>query len=181
MEKYHLNAGAREFGCYVYAVLCEDSAGKGFVKFGISTKIDKRLSSIRTSCPLDVGYFAIHECFNSSEMKSLEKALFLRFAKRRGNGEWFSFDFKNEQDKKEFNAGSREVFRGSYNKDGWDKIHPEAMAKAKEVWNAQNQKQWAKRVCSDAAFFRGEEPQGEGYYSSSKSLRMARESNPTRT
>lgn len=95
---------------YVYALLCQDGDGPGYVKFGRSDRIGQRLSALRTSCPIPARYFAIMDVGCLPVAKRVEKALHIQFKDRRIKGEWFRFDFKNLDDKKEFNYGCGLVF-----------------------------------------------------------------------
>lgn len=95
---------------YVYAALCEDSHGQGYVKFGYSGRIDNRLSAVSSGSPIPVGYFAVIQVASKEKALMLEADLHKRFEARRSNGEWFSFDFNSPDDKKEFNEGCLHSF-----------------------------------------------------------------------
>ena len=96
---------------YVYAMLCQDGGGPGYVKFGRSKRIGDRLTALRTGCPIPAKYFAI--CCVGTESwqaKKIERAFHTLFAERRITGEWFRFDFSSVDDKRDFNVGSFRVF-----------------------------------------------------------------------
>jgi len=95
---------------YVYALLCKDSGGAGYVKFGFTRRIDLRLSQIKTACPIPIRTIALLEVQCEDRQKRIEKALHNQFAERRLSGEWFSFDFSSTEDKKAFNEGCKRVF-----------------------------------------------------------------------
>jgi len=94
---------------FVYALFAQDLGG-GYVKFGISGNIGKRMSMIRGSCPLPVWGIAVLDVRTKSRAKCIEKALHERFGSRKVHGEWFRFLFSSEDDKRSFNDGCRAVF-----------------------------------------------------------------------
>jgi len=115
---------------FVYAMLCRDGNGPGYVKFGLSGNIGGRLSALRTTCPIPARYFAISEIGgNKKQARRVEKALHERFKDRKSSGEWFRFDFDRETDKREFNDGSLHAFQsilgGKFN--WWTKISVAAL------------------------------------------------------
>lgn len=99
-----------DYRYYVYSLFCIDSGGAGYVKFGFSRRIDKRLSQIRTSCPIPIEMVGLLEVRIESRQKAVEKALHKRFSDRKVRGEWFSFDFSSKDDKREFKEGCQEAF-----------------------------------------------------------------------
>lgn len=95
---------------YVYALMCEDDSGAGYMKIGRSSRIEARLSTLRTSCPLPLKRIALLEVESADKSKQVEEALHFRFRHRRQRGEWFGFNFSSEEDKQDFKLGSRTVF-----------------------------------------------------------------------
>lgn len=95
---------------HVYALLCQDEGGPGYVKFGMSRDVESRLSSLRTSCPVKAKYLAVIDVGKKERAMLVERALHEKFADRRKTGEWFGFDFSSPKDKADFNTGCREVF-----------------------------------------------------------------------
>lgn len=108
---------------YVYAMLCRDGDGPGYVKFGRSYRIGQRLTALRTSCPIPAKYFAIMEVPSYPKAKAVEAALHRHFGDRKIKGEWFRFDFESLEDKRAFNDGCRLVFALHLKSPGsWTKI-----------------------------------------------------------
>lgn len=113
---------------YLYAMLCQDAGGPGYVKFGRSGQIGTRLSALRTGCPIPARFFAIIPAFNRDESVLVERELHRHFQGRRIKGEWYRFDFQSEEDKREFNDGCRLVFNRHMRKnEGWTKISVAAL------------------------------------------------------
>ena len=100
----------RDKNYYVYALLCKDADGPGYIKFGRSGNITSRLSSVKVGCPIPVKYIATAKMLNYEVSKKVEREFPRLFKSRRGTGEWSRFDFANNEDKKEFNDGSRTIF-----------------------------------------------------------------------
>ncbi len=125
MGKFNYKNHVEQDGCYVYALLCQDESGKGYMKIGLTTNLANRLSSLKTLIPIDIKYYAFLECFNSEEMRLVEKALHKAFSERKRKGEWFDFDFSKEEDKREFNDTCKEVFLREMRlgaSSWWDKV-----------------------------------------------------------
>jgi len=95
---------------YVYALLCQDHGGPGYVKFGRTGDIAHRLTSVRTACPIPVKYIATAKVLNYEASKRVEREFHKKFEPRKITGEWYRFDFADKEDKKAFNDGSREIF-----------------------------------------------------------------------
>lgn len=113
---------------HVYAMLCQDADGPGYIKFGYSTRIGERLSQLRTGCPIPAQYFAVVELSHQHVMKTLERMLHRIFADRRVTGEWFRFDFDSEEDKRVFNDGCLAAFKAcSETPIWWTKISISAL------------------------------------------------------
>lgn len=115
---------------YVYAMLCQDGDGPGYVKFGHSTRIGQRLSTLRLSCPIPARYFAIsHVGPYRHLMFEAEKTLHKAFRNRRITGEWFKFDFSSLEDKREFNDKTNFVLRQicGVHYEGWTRISVKAL------------------------------------------------------
>ncbi len=126
----------------VYALLCQDGDGPGYIKFGMSGNIGSRLSSLRMACPIPVRYIATYAVGHSREKaRSVEKALHIAFGARqiKNRGEWFRFDFSDPEDKKFFNDTCRLVFRSHFgeNHDWWSKVSVDALDKAERLRRAQ--------------------------------------------
>lgn len=81
-----------EFEHYVY-VMATRSAGGGIqapIKIGVTRDPDKRLSSIRTSCPNPICFAFVLNVFDPECARDLERAAHDFFAEHATNGEWFS-------------------------------------------------------------------------------------------
>lgn len=108
---------------YVYAMLCQDGNGPGYVKFGMSMRIGTRLSALRLGCPIPARYFAVAKMAGQKQARVVEAALHKRFVGRRmrKRGEWYGFDFDNPKDKADFNEGCARVF-ADHAKGWWTKV-----------------------------------------------------------
>jgi len=96
---------------FVYALLCQDSpSDPGYVKFGYTGNMTRRLSCLKTSSPVPPRYLCVLNAGKQSRAIKVEKALHEKFEDRRRHGEWFSFDFSSKRDKAVFNNGCSEVF-----------------------------------------------------------------------
>lgn len=95
---------------YVYMVICLDSAGVAFIKFGLTSSPDSRLTQLRVGCPLPVKMFCLAETDCRFKAKKAERAFHRAFEKRHVTGEWFKFDIESAEDKREFNEASRKIF-----------------------------------------------------------------------
>lgn len=95
---------------HVYAMLCQDGDGPGYVKFGRSRRIGDRLRQLRQACPIPARYFAVAEMPGERLMGEVERGLHQQFKDRRVTGEWFRFDFSSKEDKQAFNEGCKFVF-----------------------------------------------------------------------
>ena len=99
---------------YVYALLCQDNDGPGYVKLGMSGNVTQRLTSLRSSCPIPAKYIATVKIgHNREKCLKVEGYLHREFAERKikMRGEWFRFNFSDPDDKKEFNRGCKRVLR----------------------------------------------------------------------
>lgn len=120
---------------HVYALLCQDKDGPGYVKFGMSKNIGARLDQLRQGCPVPARYFATVAVGRSSKRtREIERALHDKFSHRkiRAQGEWFRFDFYDVGDKKEFNEGCKLVFAAYFGIDNcpwWEKVSVAAIEK----------------------------------------------------
>ncbi len=113
----------------VYGILAKDKE-KGYVKFGITKNIGSRLSGIRVGCPIPVRYITVVEAGCKTRALIVEKELHKRFENRKITGEWFRFDFSSDEDKRDFNDGSKSVFSMYLWEDSWwTKINMSALAK----------------------------------------------------
>lgn len=117
--------------CYVYALLCQNEDGPGYVKFGHSHDVVKRVHDIKVGCPIKVRYLAFIRASFKEKALEVERALHTQFNDRRTQGEWFSFDFTSELDKQVFNKGCKHVFAYHGNclapgEKWWEKVDLEA-------------------------------------------------------
>jgi len=115
---------------YVYAMLCRDGDGPGYIKFGRSMRIGERLTALRTACPIPARYFAVVEANNYYNALNIERDLHRRFSERRVSGEWYRFDFDSPEDKHAFNYGTGCVLARYLTKergDWWTKISVKAL------------------------------------------------------
>lgn len=95
---------------HIYALFCQDDAGPGYVKFGMSKRITKRLSELRQGCPIPALMFAtVPVGVDKEKALKVERAFHKVFEQRWSSGEWFRFDFSEELDKRIFNRGSQKV------------------------------------------------------------------------
>lgn len=107
-------------GHYAYAMLCQDDLNKiGYVKFGISSNVARRLVQLRSGCPIPAKYFALLEVPSRGRARIIERALHKHFADRRVSGEWFRFAFDRGEDKRVFNDGCKLVFVDNFRGDAW--------------------------------------------------------------
>ena len=117
---------------HVYALFCQDEEGPGYVKFGMSSQITKRLTQLRQGCPIPAKLFATVPV-GASKDKALrvERALHKVFVKKHSSGEWFRFDFSDDLDKRIFNRGSQKVFVHFFGADypWWSQFSVEALDK----------------------------------------------------
>lgn len=88
--------------CWVYALFCEDSQGIGYVKIGRSAEPLKRLAGLAYGAPFTALYCGVVCAGTLEQSKRMEWRIHEELDHRRINGEWFSFDFRSEADKKEF-------------------------------------------------------------------------------
>lgn len=125
-----LDSGAH----FVYAMLCRDADGPLYVKFGRSSSIGQRLSSLRTACPIPARWFAVIDAKTKGRQGNLERELHRHFSDRKTNGEWYRFDADSVADRRLFNDGSRTCFAScGILGESWTKISVAALdAHAKE-------------------------------------------------
>jgi hypothetical protein len=92
--------------------MCEDESG-GCVKIGFSKEPIKRWEALAHAGQIlkPVKRIAVFKAESPRAARLIEKKFHASFAERRIQGEWFRFDFKNPDDKKEFNDTSRKHFR----------------------------------------------------------------------
>lgn len=113
---------------YVYALICQDDEGPLYIKFGRTRNLQQRLTALRVTSPIPARYFAYVEARGKYSQGNIEKALHSRFAPRRTSGEWFKFDAKSVEDKRDFNDGSIEVFASFLGQNAtWNKISTKAL------------------------------------------------------
>lgn len=67
--------------------LIQDISATGYCKIGLSSKLNKRLSSLKTGIPMELKVIHV---IKTTNMKNVEKGLHARFAKQRKSGEWFN-------------------------------------------------------------------------------------------
>ena len=123
---------------HVYALFCQDIEGPGYVKFGMSKNITKRLGQLRQGCPIPAKMFATAPVGASKDKAfQVERALHKVFVKKWSSGEWFRFDFSNDLDKRIFNRGSQKVFVHFFGADypWWSQTSVEAL----DAYNKQRQ------------------------------------------
>lgn len=114
---------------WVYVLIGENAAG-GFMKIGCSACPLKRWRDL-TYSPVsdkympDVKYAAIWRAENSRDSYRVERLLHHHFRHRRIEGEWFRFDFKSLDDKREFNEGCKKILSGGW----WEKLNFTAVRK----------------------------------------------------
>lgn len=118
---------------YVYAMMCRDGSGQGYIKLGITRDIGKRLTAIKIGCPLEIFELAVIDVAGAAIARKIEKALHREFSDRNERGEWFRFTFSDAADKRVFNDGCRKVF-ASASKGGfalwWSKMSIAAIEEA---------------------------------------------------
>ena len=116
---------------YVYALLCRDSGGPIYIKFGRSKDIVSRITSLQTGIPIEIKYIAFVDVgWSLKNACAVERSLHRQFKDRNTSGEWFKFDFDSELDKKEFNDGCRAAFKAAGYLDlWWQKVSMAAMSK----------------------------------------------------
>ena len=114
---------------FVYCALCQDSGGSGYVKIGISSRIGDRISVLRTSSPIPIKFIGVLEVRSREKAREVELALHREFAPRKVRGEWFSFEFGSDADKRAFNDGCRKVMALEIGQNVyWTKISAERLA-----------------------------------------------------
>jgi hypothetical protein len=122
---------------YIYALLCKDEDGPGYIKLGMSGNVTQRLTSLRTACPIPAQYIAtVKVGYDREKCLKVESYLHREFAERKVKmrGEWFRFNFSEPEDKTEFNRGCKRVFRHFFGvaHPWWDIISVEALDKHNE-------------------------------------------------
>lgn len=117
---------------HVYALFCQDKDGPGYVKFGMSRQITKRLTQLRQGCPIPAKMFATVPV-GASKDKALqvERALHKVFVKKHSSGEWFKLDLNEDLDNRIFIRGSQKVFVHFFGADHpwWSQFSVEALDK----------------------------------------------------
>lgn len=130
-------------GFHVYAMLCQDEGGPLYIKFGRSRRIGKRLTELRTSCPIPAKWFCTVDALNHLKQANLERSLHRHFKPRRITSEWFKFDASDPNDKKAFNNGSRVCFDNcGLTKVYWDKVSVPAL----DAYNKNRSLQYLKSI-----------------------------------
>jgi len=66
--------------------LIQDVSATGYCKIGLSSKLNNRLSSLKTGIPMELKVIHV---IKTTNMKNTEKGLHARFANQRISGEWF--------------------------------------------------------------------------------------------
>lgn len=117
---------------HVYALLCQDESGPGYIKLGMSGNVTQRLTSLRTSCPIPAKYIAtVRVGYDREKCLKVERHLQREFADRgtKMRGEWFRFSFSDPDDKKEFNRGCKRVLRHFFGEahPWWEMISVDAL------------------------------------------------------
>lgn len=96
----------RMSGSFCYMILCEVS-GFIYIKIGHSSDPFRRLTEIRTGCPLEPKICAYCHVFSKDMAVSIERELHAELKAWRSRGEWFVFP---AVDKEQFNTGWKKVF-----------------------------------------------------------------------
>lgn len=69
----------------IYVLRCRST---GFVKIGVTCRLENRIKSIQTMCPTTLDLFRVFTVFESVSIRS-EKFLHAKFSEYRKHGEWF--------------------------------------------------------------------------------------------
>ena len=122
-----IGTGALTHAHWVYALMCEGEQG-GFVKIGYSNNPLKRWKAVlrEGKAPAPLKRIAVYSPGTERKGRDLEKALHWQFRDRRVFGEWFRFDFRNAQDKIEFQQGCKLFMRSGW----WESFRPELLKQA---------------------------------------------------
>ena len=107
----------------MYALLCQDTDGVGYIKIGRSRRVWQRIDALLTGCPIPAKYVAIAKMPNKTMTGRIERRLHKAFKDRKTQGEWFRFDFSNNDDKRVFNSECRKAFNMLRNPAKWEKIN----------------------------------------------------------
>lgn len=78
-------------GPRVYAMVTAPTAGRRYVKFGVSKRLAARARDVQSMCPIPIEYMYSVRCETDEEMMRFEAALHAEHAARSIVGEWFSF------------------------------------------------------------------------------------------
>jgi hypothetical protein len=106
---------------FVYALLADGDDGSGRIKIGYTGNLRRRLRRIQREFPGQIRLMAILGAGNEKHSaRKLEGAFHKEFKARRVEGEWFRFDFADEDDKRLFNDGtSRVIYRVLGSRSAW--------------------------------------------------------------
>lgn len=128
--KLHSRAG----GWSIYAAFVEHAGGQGLVRIGVSTAPLQKLHALQCGSDYAVGAALWTHVGNRSQAMRMEKALKRRFAARRIDDDWFSFDLSSPQDKTEFHSACRAAYaRATGELLQWRKASSEQMRIADEL------------------------------------------------
>lgn len=129
-----LKLHCRSAGWSIYVAFVERAGGQGLVKIGVSTAPLQKLYAVHcdSECPLGAALWT--HVGNRSQTMRMEKALKRRFAARRTDDDWFTFDLSSPQDKTEFHAACRAAYaRATGELLHWRKASVEQMRIADEL------------------------------------------------
>lgn len=73
---------------YVYLIACRGGA-KTYVKIGLTSSIERRLSNIQTGCPHPITHAFVVRSKHREEIKGLEKLLHILLKPERLRAEWY--------------------------------------------------------------------------------------------
>lgn len=96
---------------YVYALMCEDEHGHGYLKIGHTVNMKARYSQLVSGCPFPIKKIALVDCGMNWVSKNVEKALHQQLKIKKTKGEWFEVDFRDKEDKARFNEASKLAFK----------------------------------------------------------------------
>lgn len=79
--------------CDIYMAMARDRDGPMYVKVGVSTHPEARLSGIQTSCPMPLLRALTFTCRSSALARAGEAAMHLHLRDHAARGEWFRFEW----------------------------------------------------------------------------------------
>lgn len=87
----------------VYAMAAKNGETT-FFKVGLTSNFSKRLSAVQVGCPIRIAEAWTLNCLSNSHAQKMEAEAHRMLRSYRSCGEWFAFDVKDPDHKRDFNA-----------------------------------------------------------------------------